>query len=273
MQLGFHFDQNRCTGCFACAIACKDWHDVPAGPARWMRLLYQEEGRFPDLFVSHMATPCYHCAEPVCAFVCPNEAVSKRDEDGIVVIDRDKCREEKTCGIIANEGKNGLYGEQTAPCQVSCPAHLHIPAYVALIAKGKYREALDLIRRRMPLPSVCGRVCLHPCETDCRRKDLDEPVAIMSLKGFVSDNVPPETPEPLEQTQPDSVAIVGAGPAGLAAAYDLIRAGYGVTVFDSAPEAGGMLASAVPEHRLPGAVLQRDIAYLTGVRYAGITPI
>ena len=58
MQLGFYFDQSRCTGCYACAIACKDWHDVPAGPARWMRLLYQEEGKFPKVFVSHMATPC-----------------------------------------------------------------------------------------------------------------------------------------------------------------------------------------------------------------------
>jgi len=265
MQLGFYFDQNRCTGCFACAVACKDWHDTPAGPARWMRLTYCEEGHFPNLFVSHMVTPCYHCEEPLCVFVCPNEAISKREEDGVVVIDRDKCREEKTCGIIANEGKNGLYGEQTAPCQVSCPAHIQIPAYIALIAKGKYREALDLIRRRMPLPSVCGRVCLHPCETECRRKDVDEPVAIMALKGFVSDIVPSEPPERLEQTQPDNVAVVGAGPAGLAAAYDLVRAGYGVTVFDAAPEAGGMLAAAVPEHRLPGAVLQRDIDYLTGL--------
>ncbi len=268
MQLGFYFDQSRCTGCYACAIACKDWHDTPAGPARWMQLRYKEEGRFPDLFVSHMVTPCYHCEEPLCSFVCPNEAVSKRDDDGVVVVDGEKCREEKTCGIMlatSGESKNGLYGEQTAPCQVSCPAHLHIPAYVALIAKGKHREALDLIRRRMPLPSVCGRVCLHPCETECRRKDVDEPVAIMALKGFVTDNVPAETPQKLEQTQPDRVAVVGAGPAGLAAAYDLIRAGYGVTVFDSAPEAGGMLASAVPEHRLPGAVLKRDIDYLTGL--------
>lgn len=265
MQLGFHFDQKKCTGCYACAIACKDWHDTPAGPARWMQITYKEEGRFPDLFVSHMVTPCYHCEEPICSFVCPNEAVSKRDEDGVVVVDGEKCREEKTCGIIVGEGKNGLYGEQTAPCQVSCPAHLHIPAYVALIAKGKNREALDLIRRRMPLPSVCGRVCLHPCESDCRRQDLDEPIAIMALKGFVSDNVPAETPDKIEQTQPDKVAVIGAGPAGLAAAYDLIRAGYAVTVFDSAREAGGMLSAAVPEHRLPGAVLQRDIAYLTAL--------
>ena len=262
MQLGFYFDQNRCTGCFACAIACKDWHDIPAGPARWMRLLYQEEGKFPKIFVSHMATPCYHCTEPVCAYVCPNEAITKRDENGIVVVNREKCREEKTCGIFSGEGTDLLYVEQEAPCQVTCPVHLHIPAYITLIAKGRFKEALDIIRRRMPLPSVCGRVCLHPCETECRRKDVEEPVAIMALKGFVTDNVPQELPDRLPLTQPDCVAIVGSGPAGLAAAYDLIRMGYGVTVFESGPVAGGMLATAVPEHRLPLEVLKRDIDYL-----------
>ena len=132
MQYGFYFDQNRCTGCFTCVVACRDWHDVPAGPARWMRLLYREEGKFPKVFVSHMATPCYHCTEPVCAYVCPNEAITKRDEDGIVVVDREKCREEKACGIISGNGTGLLYAEQEAPCQLSCPVHLHIPAYIAL---------------------------------------------------------------------------------------------------------------------------------------------
>ena len=275
MQLGFYFDQNRCTGCYACSIACKDWHDVPAGPARWMRLLYQEEGRYPNVFVSHMATPCYHCSEPVCAFVCPNEAVTKRDEDGIVVIDRDKCREEKTCGIISSANGNGLYGEQEAPCQVTCPAHIRIPAYIALIAKGKFKEALDLIRRNMPLPSVCGRVCLNPCETECRRKDVEEPIAIEALKRFVTDNVPLELPERLPQTQPDKVGIIGAGPAGLAAAYDLVRLGYGVTVFESLPVAGGMLAVGIPEHRLPREMLKRDIDYIEalGVEIRTGTPV
>ena len=275
MQLGFYFDQSRCTGCFACAIACKDWHDVPAGPARWMRLLYQEEGRFPEVFVSHMATPCYHCTEPICAYICPNEAITKRDDDGIVVIDREKCREEKTCGIIAGEGTNLLYGEQEAPCQVSCPAHLHIPAYIALIAKGRFKEALDLVRQRMPLPSVCGRVCLHPCEADCRRTDVEEPIAIMALKGFITDNVSQELPDRLPRTQADSVAIIGSGPTGLTAAYDLIRLGYAVTIFESASVAGGMLSTAIPEHRLPREVLKRDIDYLEalGIDIRTNTPV
>ncbi len=238
METGFFFDQARCTGCFACSIACKDWNDIPAGPATWMRIQTKESGKYPKVSVSRLATSCYHCESAVCSFVCPNEAVTKRDEDGIVVVDQDKCREEKTCGIITNG--NGLYGESEAPCQITCPAHLNIPAYVALIGKGKFKEALELIRQRMPLPSVCGRVCRFPCENECRRKDMsEEPVAIMALKRFVSDNVPVERPSALPQTQDDKVAVIGSGPAGLGAAYDLIRMGYGVTVFEALAEAGG----------------------------------
>lgn len=264
MQKGFYFDQARCTGCFACSVACKDWHDTPAGPANWMQILYRETGNFPKLFVSHLATPCYHCAEPVCSFVCPNDAVTKQEEDGIVVVDRDKCRGEEACGIIdeSKMGEGYHYGESIAPCQVACPAHLHIPAYVALIAKGKNKEALELIRQHMPLPSVCGRICLHPCETACRRKDVDEAVAIMALKGFVTDNVPYEAPQKIEQTEDHKVAIVGSGPAGLGAAYDLIRMGYGVTVFEALPVIGGMLAVGGQAYRLPREVLQRDIDYI-----------
>jgi NADPH-dependent glutamate synthase beta subunit-like oxidoreductase len=159
-------------------------------------------------------------------------------------------------------GADFLYGESKAPCQEACPAHLYIPGYLALIAKGKNKEALELIRRNMPLPSVCGRVCLHPCETACRRKEVEEPIAIMALKGYVTDAVPFEPPQKIEQTQDHKVAIIGSGPAGLAAAYDLIRMGYGVTVFESLPVAGGMLAVGVPEHRLPRKVLARDIDYI-----------
>ena len=277
MQIGFYFDQTRCHGCYACIIACKDWHDVPAGPANWMRVLYNEEGKFPELFVSHMATPCYHCAEPVCTFVCPNEAITKRDEDGIVVVDRDKCREEHHCGIISQKdmGPDFLYGESDAPCQVACPAHLHIPGYCALIAKGKFKEALDLIRQRMPLPSICGRVCLNPCETECRRQEVDKPIAIEALKRFVIDNVPEERPSAIPQWRKEKVAIVGSGPAGLAAAYDLIRMGYGVTIFEALPVAGGMLSVGIPEHRLPREVLRKDIEYIEalGVDIKTNTPV
>jgi len=242
-----------------------------------MRVLYSEEGKFPKLYVSHLATPCYHCAEPICSFVCPNEAITKRDEDGVVVVDRDKCREEHRCGIISQEamGPDFLYGESEAPCGVACPAHLNIPGYVALIAKGKFKEALDLIRRRMPLPSVCGRVCLNPCETECRRQEVEKPIAIEALKRFVTDSVPQERPNALPQWQGEKVAIVGSGPAGLAAAYDLIRMGYGVTIFEALHLAGGMLSVGIPGHRLPREALKRDIDYIEalGVDIKTNTPV
>ncbi|MHA2407735.1 MAG: FAD-dependent oxidoreductase [Candidatus Ranarchaeia archaeon] len=277
MQVGFYFDQTRCAGCNACRVACKDWHDQPSGPASWMRIGYHEEGPFPNVFASYLISNCYHCEEPVCSYICPNEALSKRTEDGIVIVEKDKCREEHSCGIISKEtmGPDFLYGESEAPCQTACPVHLHIPAYTALIAKGKFKESLDLIRRRMPLPSVCGRVCLHPCETVCARKEVDQAIAIEALKGFVSDNVSAELPKQLPQTQSEKVAIIGSGPAGLAAAYDLIRLGYGVTVFEALSKAGGMLSVGIPEHRLPRDILNKDIDYIKalGVEIKTNSPI
>ena len=273
MQVGFYFDQSRCAGCHACRIACKDWHDVPAGPASWMRVNYYEKGPFPDIFASYLISPCYHCEEPVCSYVCPNEVITKREDNGIVVTDHDKCREEQSCGIITNS--KDLYGEAQAPCQIACPVHLHIPAYTTLIAKGKFKESLDLIRRRMPLPSVCGRVCLHPCEDVCKRQDVDQTIAIESLKGFVADHVPLEIPDKIPQTHSAKVAIIGSGPAGLSAAYDLIRLGYGITIFEALPIVGGMLSVGIPEHRLPREVLQRDIDYIKalGVEIKTNSPI
>ena len=91
MQLGFYFDQTRCIGCFACAVACKDWHDTPAGPERWMRIKYNESGKFPNVFVSYLINPCFQCEEPVCIPVCPVGAITKRGEDGIVIVDSEKC--------------------------------------------------------------------------------------------------------------------------------------------------------------------------------------
>ncbi|MFX1277902.1 MAG: FAD-dependent oxidoreductase [Promethearchaeota archaeon] len=277
MQVGFYFDQTRCAGCNACRVACKDWHDQPSGPASWMRINYFEEGPFPNVFASYLISNCYQCQDPVCAYICPNEAIKKREKDGIVIVDKEKCREQIPCGIISKEkmGEAFLYGESQAPCQTACPVHLHIPAYTALIAKGRFSESLDLIRRRMPLPSVCGRVCLHPCEEVCARKEVDQAIAIEALKGFVADNVKEEPPKRLEQTQSEKIAIIGSGPAGLAAAYDLIRLGYGVTIFEALSSAGGMLAVGIPDYRLPRDILNRDIDYIKalGVEIKTNSPI
>ena len=106
MQLSFYFDQTRCTGCFTCVVACKDWHDIPAGPVSWRRVTTTEKGRFPNVSVSFLSTSCLHCAEPSCASACPAGAITKRKEDGIVAVDPTVCLGKETCG---------------SPCRTACP--------------------------------------------------------------------------------------------------------------------------------------------------------
>ncbi|MDP2661726.1 MAG: 4Fe-4S dicluster domain-containing protein [Dehalococcoidia bacterium] len=91
MQLGFYFDQRRCTGCYTCVVACKQWNAVPAGPASWRRVSTMEEGRFPQVWVAHLSLSCCHCLEPACVTACPASAITKRDEDGIVLVDQSAC--------------------------------------------------------------------------------------------------------------------------------------------------------------------------------------
>ncbi len=150
------------------------------------------------------------------------------------------------------------------PCRSACPAHADVRGYIELIARGRYREALELIREVLPFPSVCGRICHHPCEQDCRRNDVDEPAAIRDLKRFVAEyDYPEPTRPPVQDRQDrqdkDKVAIIGAGPAGLTAALDLAGAGYRPTVFERAAVAGGLLATAIPTYRLPKAILRKDV--------------
>ena len=97
MQMGFYFNQSRCTGCCTCVVACKDWHDIPAGPASWIRVLTLEKGKYPNVSVDFMVTSCFHCANPICISVCPVGAITKRKEGGIVVIDKDICLGKDVC--------------------------------------------------------------------------------------------------------------------------------------------------------------------------------
>ncbi len=149
-----------------------------------------------------------------------------------------------------------------APCRGACPAGQRAQGYIALITEGRYREALRVIKEDNPFPSVCGRTCHHPCESYCARSLVDEPVAIMSLKRFVVDYALAygrERVEPAPRTKPHWVAVIGAGPAGLTAAHDLAKMGYGVTVYEALPVAGGMMRVGIPAHRLPKGILQQDI--------------
>src|ERR1019366_102607 len=156
--------------------------------------------------------------------------------------------------------------ESNFPCMQACPVHTQAGRYVALIAEGQYEEAYRYARGPNPLASICGRVCGHPCETACRRGKFDTPISIRALKRFVTERHGPESRNPVEiyteksrVTHTERVAVIGSGPAGLAAAHDLALLGYPVTIFEAAPVPGGMLHLGIPEYRLPRAVVQAQV--------------
>ena len=155
-----------------------------------------------------------------------------------------------------------------APCQNACPTDQNAWGYVTLISEGKFKEAIALIREANPFPAVLGRVCYHPCESKCRRAQIDQPVAICALKRFAADvdmaAFPSFKPDILKPNN-IKVAIIGAGPAGLSAAYFLACKGYKPTVFESLPVAGGMLAVGIPDYRLPREILNAEIKAIADI--------
>ena len=146
-----------------------------------------------------------------------------------------------------------------APCQHMCPVGMDIPAYIALVRARRYDDAYKLLTRTNPFPIVCGRVCGHPCQSKCRRSQLDAPLAIKNLKRFITDHATRPRVEPIPVTQPEKIAVIGAGPAGLTMALEMKKRGYAVTVFEQLPEAGGMLRWGIPEYRLPRELLDQEI--------------
>ncbi|MEW6068438.1 MAG: FAD-dependent oxidoreductase [Nitrospirota bacterium] len=149
------------------------------------------------------------------------------------------------------------------PCQVACPIHTDVRGYISAIATGDVETAIKIIRQVNPFPSVCGRICTRVCESACRRGQVDEPVAIASLKRFASDQTKGLKQAHLPKLYyNEKIAIVGGGPAGLTAAHDLALLGYKVTVFEAQDELGGMLSRGIPEYRLPRRVVKEDIDYI-----------
>ncbi len=218
------------------------------GQAGNFRVTLKNKARYID---TEKCVGCGDCAE-VCPVLLPNpfnETLSQR----------------KAAYILYPQAVPNAYAIEklgVAPCRSACPAGQRAQGYIALIAQGRYREAFRVIKEDNPFPSVCGRTCHHPCEGHCTRAFVDEPVGIMSLKRFVMDYALAYGREPVKPTariRPEWVAIVGAGPAGLTAAHDLVKIGYGVTVFEALPVAGGMMRVGIPAHRLPKGVLQQDI--------------
>ncbi|MFV0600111.1 MAG: NADH-ubiquinone oxidoreductase-F iron-sulfur binding region domain-containing protein [Bacteroidales bacterium] len=155
----------------------------------------------------------------------------------------------------------------TSPCENTCPANINISGYVSLIAAGRFQDAYNLIMQENPFPAVCGRICTRPCESKCRRRTVDEAIAIRDLKRFVVDYAfKNEMPWKVQMTFPKKkdmkVAVIGAGASGLTCAHYLVNIGYDVDVYESEPKAGGVLAYGIPEYRLPKDILQHEISLI-----------
>ncbi len=198
---------------------------------------------------------CTSCGE--CEKACPIEVSSEQDKG----LSARKAAYKKYAQAIP--GAYAISKRGTAPCKATCPAHVSIQGYIALINQGKYKEAVELFREAHPFPGICGRVCHHPCESQCTRNDYDEPLAIRELHRFLADW---ETeagemilPEAAEEKRSEKIAVIGSGPAGLSTAYFLAQKGYKATIFEKLPVAGGMIAVGIPEYRMPRDMLQREI--------------
>ncbi|MFO8010981.1 MAG: NAD(P)-binding protein [Dehalococcoidia bacterium] len=210
---------------------------------------------------------CGDCVD-VCPITLPNEF-----EQGLITRKATYKRYPQ-----AIPSANAITKRGTAPCKVACPAHISAQGYVALVAQGKYQEAVNLVREEAPFPGVLGRVCTHPCETDCTRGKIDQSISICRLKRFISDQVKDlgdgGLPERMESKN-KKVAIIGSGPAGLTAGYFLSLWGYNPTVFEALPVAGGMMAVGIPSYRLPRDILSLEIDFIksAGVEIRTNTPI
>ncbi len=228
----FERNYNLCIGCTRCVRMCSEVRGVQALAATFKDDRVWVGTSQPGLLAQSYCRFCGACVE-----VCPTGA------------------------LLDKSDSRPVHSGESAPCVQACPAGIDIPAYLRHIALGDYAGALQVIYDKVPFPGILGYVCFHPCESECKRSALDESLAICALKRFVYDNVPLQQIPAVPKAPPtaNKIAVVGAGPAGLSAAFYLARAGHSVDVFEAAEEPGGMLRNALPEYRLPNSVLREEL--------------
>ncbi len=230
-------DYNLCIDCRRCLVACNEVRGVGCLEVK------ETDGRkwVGTIAPTLIESGCKFCS--ACVTVCPTGALMDR-----------------TLDVSRKE-------ESQVPCKHTCPAGIDVPRYVQLVGLGKYSEAVAVVREKLPFPGILGRACFSPCESACRRKHLDEPVSIRSLKRIAADNDTGLWRQYSKQLPPTGrkAAIIGAGPAGLTAAYYLAKKGHAVTVFDALPAAGGMARYGIPSYRVPLEVIDKEVAEVTAL--------
>ncbi len=225
-------DYNLCIDCRRCLVACNEVRGVGCLEVK------NTDGRtwVGTIAPTLIESGCKFCS--ACVTVCPTGALTDRTLDPAHL------------------------EETQVPCKATCPAGIDVPRYVQLVGLGMYGEAVAVVREKLPFPGILGRACFSPCETACRRKDLDDPLSIRSLKRIAADNDTGLWRKHSKQLPPTGkkAAIVGAGPGGLTAAYYLAKKGHAVTVFEALPAAGGMARYGIPSYRVPLEVIDQEVS-------------
>ncbi|MCL2820366.1 MAG: FAD-dependent oxidoreductase [Oscillospiraceae bacterium] len=268
-QLDKTFPTNDCSACIL-APKVTDCFNHPLVKTLTMSDLLDIKGDAPDFtaVVKRRARyidedTCKGCSD--CVDVCPVTVKSEYD----MGLGSRKAIYKPFAQAVPN--KTVIDKKGTSPCKYNCPAKLDAHGYVTLTGEGRYEEALKVVRRTTPFAGVLGRVCLHPCEENCTRQYVEEPVSIAALKRFIADfelskGDKPSTSLPENiNIKNDKIAIIGAGPAGLNCAYQLLLQGYKPVIFEALPVAGGMLKVGIPDYRLDKNILQGEIDIVTGL--------
>ena len=233
----FESDYNLCVSCLRCVRACRELREVEA-----FGFVFNKEKAIVGLSKNSnfKESDCRFCG--ACVEVCPTGALS----------DKNLPQGEKEDILV--------------PCISNCPAGLDVPKYINLINEGNYTDAIAVIRERIPFPGILGRICFHPCEDECRRGELDQPIAICALKWFAANNDDESFNIKVKESNGKNIAIIGSGPSGLSAAYYLALLGYKVTIFEGEDDIGGMLRYAIPDYRLNSDTLKEELEILNRLK-------